>query len=409
MPFTFKIFVFLLTAHLFSAVVYGQQTVTGTVFDASTSLPLPYATIARIGTLHGTTSDSDGVFELSFVAVSATDSLEISYIGFRSERKSVRDIQLSKEILLTPSPELLDIVIVRPLQPSEYLKIVQRSLKKNTAQHSFNSISHYEEKITENGRTIGHNEGVFKSWQSAYSAGADIQHQLALYRREDIQQLEFMKKKAEKEKKKYLKKNPDEENKFEEGQLFINDFGGPKSIQQLNLYSKNIFVLDSTKHKHFYFKYLPETIYMGSVLTVISYESKGKVDDRRFIGTIYIDQSTDAVVWIKESGRLIIPILIKPILFAFGIEISSISYAMELKMRPIDSRWYPQFTHWDVIIDIKKNHLFGKNEKARFRIEQELETSELLTEAVLKIPESKLFDAKKKMSEQVFPILGIGW
>ncbi|NND93317.1 MAG: hypothetical protein HKN45_00510, partial [Flavobacteriales bacterium] len=168
-------------------------------------------------------------------------------------------------------------------------------------------------------------------------------------------------------------------------------------------------ILDSTSHRKFEFTYLPETEYMGRILTVISYKSKGKVDDRRFNGKIYIDQDSYAVVWIKEDGRLIIPLLIRPILFALGIELNSISYAMELKMRPIINRWYPQFTHWDVIIDIKKKHLFGKNEKAKFRIKQELQTPEFFTQDVLKIPESKLFDSEKKMSEQVFPIPGVTW
>lgn len=391
------------------AAAFGQEVISGIVFDASSTSALPYATITQLGTPVGTTSDSQGEFELKIESSLAVDSIEISYIGYGSERRSIRDFGQSTVIHLTPSPELLDVIVVRPLDPSAYLKVVQRKLKENTTQHSFNTISHYEEKITEDQRTIGHNEGVFKSWQSAYGKEAEIQHQLVLYRREDIAQLEFMKKRAKKEKKKYLKKNPGEEDKFEEGQLFINDFGGPKSIQQLNLYSKSLFILDSTEHKHFEFEYLPETEYLGSKLTVIHYESKCKVDDRRFSGTVYIDKDSDAVVWIKESGNLIIPLLIKPLLFAFGIEINSISYAMELKMRPINSRWYPQFTHWDVTIDIKKNHLIGKNEKARFKIKQELETAEILTNDVIKIPESKRFDSEKKMSEQVYPVAGLTW
>jgi hypothetical protein len=370
---------------------------------------LPYATVAQINSLKGTTSDSEGRFELKLGSFSEGDSIEISYIGYQSSRLSILNTKTEVKIALVPSTELLNVVVVRPISASEYLKFVQSKLESNTAQYSFNTISHYEERTTENGRILGHNEGVFKSWHSAYRKGADIQHQLLLYRREDLEQLQFMKKKAAKEKRKYLKKNPDNADQFEEGQLIVTDFGGPESIQELNLFATSLFILDSTKHSHIEFTYLPETEYMGEILTVISYKSKAKLDNRSFSGTVYVDKQTDAVVWIEEDGRFVIPAIAKPILFAMGLSIHDIKYSMEIKMRPINEKWYPQFTHWDVQIGITKKHIFEKNERAEFIIKQELETTDIITDGVHIIPEPKRFDSNEKMSEQVHPITGITW
>jgi len=142
---------------------------------------------------------------------------------------------------------------------------------------------------------------------------------------------------------------------------------------------------------------------------VIAYKSKGKIESQRFSGSIFIDKETDAIVWLKESGQLIIPVLIRPVLFALGLDINSIRYAMELKLRPINEQWYPQYTHWDIIVDIEKKYVFKKNEAAIFTLKQELETIEILTSGVVKIPEAKRFDSNEKMAEQVFPIRGLNW
>lgn len=406
---TFRFYLTVTSIFILMGQSLAQVTIQGHIYDASTSLPLPYATIAETASLLGTTSDAHGQFELVLLEITTTDSILISYIGYKSELIPALDFHSTMEIGLEPSAKVLDAVVVRPLSASEYLSLIERKIERNTAQYSFNTFSRYEEKVTEDSRTIGHNAGIFKSWHSAYRTGAENYHQLALYKQEEIVDLEFMQKKAEKKKKNYLKKNPDQAEQFEEGQLFINNFGGPMTIQTLNLYAKSLLILDSTEHKNFDLKYLPESEYLGRKLTVIQFNSKGKLDDRKFSGTVYIDQISDAVVQIKEKGELIIPLLIRPILFALGIEINSVEYTMNLKMRLIGEQWYPQYTHWDARVDVKKKHLFQKNEKAIFLIKQELEITDIITEGVQTIPESDRFDGKEKMSKQIRPISGVNW
>ncbi len=63
---------------------HGQRSIAGTVIDGSTSMSLPYATIAHLGSLRGTTSDADGHFELELDVSSGSDSIEVSYIGYQS-------------------------------------------------------------------------------------------------------------------------------------------------------------------------------------------------------------------------------------------------------------------------------------------------------------------------------------
>lgn len=387
----------------------AQVQLQGTVADSISGAPLPFATLALSGSPYGTTSDQDGYFTLSLNNTSPQDSVEVNYIGYALLRLPLSDLLAGDTIWLSPASALLDALIVRPLSPEAYLRQVKRKLKDNTAIDSYNAVSRYEEKVTENQQYIGHNEGKFKSWHSAHQPGAKHQHQLALYRKEDLTQLQFMERKARKEKEKYLKENPDKADQFEEGQLFATNFGGPGMIQRLNLYSSTIAILDSTQHQRFEMRYEADTRYMDRPMTVIYYETKGKLDDRRFSGRIYIDKVDDAIVHISESGEFVIPVLARPVLMAMGFKVRETAYALELKLRPIDDRWYPQYTHWDIYLDVTKKYMFSKNDHAKFRLSQELETELISTEQVSKIPEGLRFDSNEKMSTQVHPIEGLKW
>ncbi|HRV54622.1 MAG TPA: carboxypeptidase-like regulatory domain-containing protein, partial [Mangrovimonas sp.] len=63
-------FLFFAVAILFSAAVFAQSTVTGTIVDADLKSPLPGANIIEKGTTNGTSSDFDGNFSLTTTATS---------------------------------------------------------------------------------------------------------------------------------------------------------------------------------------------------------------------------------------------------------------------------------------------------------------------------------------------------
>ncbi len=84
-----KIVLLLAAFTVFSSVdVLAQHTVSGTVIDASTSEPLPAVNILVKGTTRGTTSDTDGQFEL--IAESSADTLVFSYVGYQSQEVPIQ-------------------------------------------------------------------------------------------------------------------------------------------------------------------------------------------------------------------------------------------------------------------------------------------------------------------------------
>jgi len=79
----------------------AQISVRGTVYDSETGEPLESVTVVVEGTLTGTSTSSDGTFELS---VPSEDTyLIVSFIGFVTERLSIANDGMDLIVQLVPS------------------------------------------------------------------------------------------------------------------------------------------------------------------------------------------------------------------------------------------------------------------------------------------------------------------
>ncbi len=82
----------------------------GTVSDALTVTPLAYASVTIKGKTLGTITNEDGQFELIVPVLGKTDSVAISYLGYKTSMVSSSESPL--HILLTPEPIALNAVEV---------------------------------------------------------------------------------------------------------------------------------------------------------------------------------------------------------------------------------------------------------------------------------------------------------
>ena len=76
-------FIMLTVAFLFSTVLIAQSTITGTVTEAGSNIPLPGANIIEKGTTNGVTSDFDGNFTIK--TQESSGELVITFIGYTSK------------------------------------------------------------------------------------------------------------------------------------------------------------------------------------------------------------------------------------------------------------------------------------------------------------------------------------
>lgn len=90
------------------------QTLYGKVFDAQTRNPLPYANLGVRGKSAGGITDAAGKFSIDLSRAAATDSLIISYVGYRSQAFAIASFASGKSQIfyLAPTTRVLDEVVI---------------------------------------------------------------------------------------------------------------------------------------------------------------------------------------------------------------------------------------------------------------------------------------------------------
>ncbi len=94
-------FIMLTVALLFSTVLIAQSTITGTVTEAGSNIPLPGANIIEKGTTNGVTSDFDGNFTIK--TQESSGELVITFIGYTSKTISFSGDATLENIVLESS------------------------------------------------------------------------------------------------------------------------------------------------------------------------------------------------------------------------------------------------------------------------------------------------------------------
>jgi hypothetical protein len=106
----------ILTCLFLTSTVLSQKMIHGTIQNADTNEPLPYANIQIKGTYFGTISNADGQYSLNIREVPAT--VLVRYIGFHSKEIFVNgDSPEQQDVVLQPTVLEMQAVIVRSEDP----------------------------------------------------------------------------------------------------------------------------------------------------------------------------------------------------------------------------------------------------------------------------------------------------
>ena len=147
-----------------SAAMLAQTTITGTVKDAKTGEALPGANIKVERKAVGTNTDFDGNFSLN-VADTPPFSLQISVLGYKTEKVEVSENNQNIDVLLTENETFLDEIVVSASRTPERImespvtieRLDSRAIK-NTSSPSF-----YDGLENLKGVDINSNSLTFKS------------------------------------------------------------------------------------------------------------------------------------------------------------------------------------------------------------------------------------------------------
>ncbi|MDI1355092.1 MAG: carboxypeptidase-like regulatory domain-containing protein [bacterium] len=391
-----------------SGFFFGQElsSVSGTVVVAASGQQIPYASLGIKKQLIGIVTNEDGKFELKLPADSENDTLVVIAFGYEHSKTAINSIRGHMILSLISAPIQLQEVDVIPLSPEQHIRMAMRKTAQNYPSASFESLAYYREKLLENKEFIKMDEGIFKTFCPNYLDTVKNQDQLLLYRTaENTKAVSFMSKES--------KKNSNDEKDGEkvEGKHvdldLTSSFGGPEEIFKSSRINPKTSSFLDTLQLHDYRYSFAASGYEDFM--VIEFNSKGKVDHVRESGRIFIDRGSFAIVKIEENGDFIIPILIRPVLFLYGLGIENPSFVKHVEFQQVKGKWYPSYIHYSINLNLTRRHLFSRNEHALFEIEQIYAVNRLIVDNPKTIDSEKRFQSSKKMKDQLFNDENLNW
>ncbi|MCD7916101.1 MAG: carboxypeptidase-like regulatory domain-containing protein [Tannerellaceae bacterium] len=145
-------------------------TVSGVVKDEKTKKRLEYVTISVPGSNVGTVTNADGEFFIKIRESLHADEVEISHLGYLNSFITVKGQDISDyTVLLTPSANVLDEIVVRAREPRY---IVEEAIKKIAVNHTPQSsmlTGFYRETAQKGRRYINISEAVIDIYKTPYS------------------------------------------------------------------------------------------------------------------------------------------------------------------------------------------------------------------------------------------------
>lgn len=400
-------------------VAQRKPVVSGSVTDSITGEPLPYVTVAWTKSLAGTVTNSEGGFEIHRPDMEEGEALLITLLGYRRQLVNIEQTKSSMIIRLVPASIELAEVQVNPLPPSHYIRLAMRSLRNNYPDKPFGTRSYYREIIRENGAFLRAHEGVFRSYIPNFQDTVRKQHQLLLFRKSsELSELTFMKKERVKEEMKDRKKDAKAtrkgkavDKKKDADSLGIGElFGGPENLLRLSdLFRNPPGSIDTTGFKNYTYTFARYSSYNDATLMVIDFKSKGKVDNVREEGRIYLDIASNAIVRIESRGTFVIPLWAKPILLAFGFGIKSPVFRSSVSFRQAAGKWYPGTTVFFLSAQVERKRLFAANDNSLFEIDGLLNISRIDPDQAQQVETEKRYSTRKRPENQVFSEPGIIW
>ncbi|ADF51664.1 carboxypeptidase-like regulatory domain-containing protein [Zunongwangia profunda] len=156
--------IFLIVIALFSIHVIAQEKfiIEGRIIDKETKTPLVYASIIFSDKSLGTTTDENGNFTFPLFDTKLSDSISITYMGYKPIKLTVAESMKLKEFeLIQDAFELNEVVInTENINLKQLIKETVKSYNKNRREQPHIAIAHYREKAKKDHEYIMYMESI---------------------------------------------------------------------------------------------------------------------------------------------------------------------------------------------------------------------------------------------------------
>lgn len=393
----------------------GQTELRGTVADAATQEPLPYATIQLQGTSYGIVSNDSGRFVLRIPPEVKADSVRINSIGYQ-QRTIALAAWRDQVITLQEQPIQLQDVLITTATPESLLReAIARHAENTPTQAQFYRTFYREYEIWHDKTftNIRSTEAVM-DWNRPGTARKDLKS--AQFRLVKARQIGTM-----------------DDSSAQEFRDATGLKGGPyKLIDDASLEDRLEGRTFNPDHKEFgKFQRKIDGIIMreGRETFVISFAWNGEPAFRPS-GKIYIDVETKAFAGYEND----IPVEMRAhgpslSLFGFGFQAQDALYAVQY--RYINGKWYPYYIRGGIAVRLtakneKRERQFRENFKLGKEFDawyyKELFVSDIVPVMPAPFPKEQVLREKDRMADKrgdasdafwqgytYVPAAGIGW
>jgi hypothetical protein len=355
----------------------GFVTISGVVKDQSSKKTLEYVNISVPGTSIGTVTNADGGFSIKISDSIPASALEISHLGYRSQRYPVKGQDVENVvILLIPNANTLPEVVVRAMNP---LKLVEDAIARiavnNSAKHTL-LTGFYRETVKKRRNYINVTEAIVNVYKTPYTDNVD-RDRVQVYKGRQL----------------LSPKAGDT--------LAVKLQGGPSYSIFLDAVKNHDLLLDARSLRDY--KYRMETPVMLDERPhyVVSFEPQAVQPYPLFYGTMYIDEETLAFTQIefnfsmKDRNKVTNAILKKkPFNLRFRPE--AISYLVTYKRENGVS--YLNYIQNEIRFKCDwKRRLFSTS----YTIVSEMVVTDKQLDNVSAIPHKLAFDIRNVLSDKV--------
>lgn len=394
---------------------WGQAiTILGYIVDEANGTKLSFASIALKNRQIGTITNDQGYFEFIIPEDIVSDTLLVNYIGYEPYQRPLAAMENGQIVVikLTPVVNELEEVVVRPMYIKDYIEQINKAIAENYSPVSFLTKAYYREKMKENDYYVRNEEAVFESYYTGCTDTARNRHKIILWRENGpVKELAFDKqwilKQADKQKKKTLH-NAEFADAKESEDGYI-DFGGPNTLFSFDFTKTKQPFLDVRNINKYSYTIGKKSVYNGRKVVAIHFETKRKIDNTKYQGYFLMDEESYAVIYIEMAGKYVVPTVLQPFVFLYGVTINKSDFTMSVKYEYFNKKWYPKDFHGTLSVDAKRSHVFGPDSHYTYSMEQLFLVNKVTALNVKPFPRNESYKVGKSMRKQVHPDGKTNW
>ncbi len=403
-----KIYKFLIIYYLYGIIKLNAQpiTIVGQVIDKETKQPIAFVSVYLKNSKKGMLTNEVGNFLIE--SVSDDDTLYVSFLSYKTYKKSVKNLTTKKATNVNIELELIqnnvDVSDVIPTSPENYLQNCYEALFQNIDTMEYESLYKVQTKCFENSHLVFTETFGINGIHKPYNRKIDRIYgdfQLKHYSRKGTDyQVSFMK--NEKINLKYSN-SKDSIHKKKEVTMdeLISEMSVDASLSMpYQIYKAIPNFIKPTNFKNY--NYTLQRDCKNDSLMIIYFKSKKKKDNQFEQGQLFINCNSWFIEQYRFTINVDIPFYVKPILFFMGYNFKDMSGILDIEFQNINSKYYllnKKYVFNGVVI---KNKYMLEKYRSQFTLDYTTKVKLIIPGSQNKIlPKNKFNFSKRNFSTQI--------